>query len=384
MQTPLPAPGLFRTRLAGCSAPTREAFAALRDSRWHMPAQGPAGRAQHLLYGGRIPVSDDPAEGSWEMLRLRDGIFVNTSDCHYRHERRETVRAERFVELHFVLAGTTQLQLASQPHTARGITIGQPCLSIVQQHEGAQYTVACGRGAWRSVGLHVERAWFEDFVRACVPHDSPLLQALHPQDDLPGGVACLQMPLGMGVLQNVEQLLANPYEGHRRLVYAGAKVHEILCATLDLWEKHAAHDDAANQFTARDLRRVAQAHTLLLADPSQVPTIAQLAAAVGTNTSKLKRGFKHLYGTTIFECGHRFRMQHALQLLAEERLPVSDVALAVGYRYQTSFTVSFRAFFGVAPRDARRMVSAATPPVPGFPKVPISMEPGAIQRCVAH
>ena len=66
MPHPLPSDGLFRTRLAGRFARTTEAFHALQGSNATGCGLGTG------LYGRRIPVSDDPAEGEWELASIRD------------------------------------------------------------------------------------------------------------------------------------------------------------------------------------------------------------------------------------------------------------------------------------------------------------------------
>lgn len=338
--------GLFRTRLGGLFARTTEAFHALQGSNASGCGLGTG------LYGRRIPVSDDPAEGEWELTSIRDEIFVNLSRCNYAQQRTECVLPEDFIEFHFMVTGSTSVELSENGQ----IAIGSPNLTVVRQGADANYTVACGPGPWRSVSIHISQASFRRFVTAAAGAGSAIERLLddvnHQQ------VVFYQMPLGVDALGAIEQLLANPYDGYRRLLYTEAKVYEVLCASIDLWQTYIASHAAAECFSSRDLRLIERAKELLLLNPSQVPTIPQLARAVGTNTSKLKRGFKFLYGVTVFEMGHRFRMNHALKLLTEDKLSVSEVAAAVGYQHQTSFTAAFRDCFGMAPKDARRMTQS--------------------------
>ncbi len=348
--TPL-SEGLFRTRLAGCFARTTEAFNALRGNNALGCGLGTG------LYGGRLPVSQDPSEGEWELVSIRDEIYVNQSRCHYAQARTECVLPEDFVEFHFMVTGSTSVELSENGQ----IAIGSPNLTIVRQGADAHYTVACGPGPWRSVSVHIPKASFRRFVLAAVGADSPILALLDDVDHQQ--IAVHQMPLGVDALNAVEQLMSNPYEGYRRLLYTEAKVYEILCASIDLWHTNIGNQHTVECFSTRDLRLIERAKELLLQKPNQMPTIPQLARAVGTNTSKLKRGFKFLYGVTVFEMGHRFRMSHALKLLIEDKLSVSEVAAAVGYQHQTSFTAAFRDCYGMAPKDARRMSSQGDPRV---------------------
>ena len=76
------------------------------------------------------------------------------------------------------------------------------------------------------------------------------------------------------------------------------------------------------------------------------------------NETTLKHGFKSLFGETIFDFSVRCRMQRALTLLREQRMPVAEVGAAVGYRHQTSFATAFRRHFGMRPKDVRRTRSS--------------------------
>jgi AraC-like DNA-binding protein len=78
-----------------------------------------------------------------------------------------------------------------------------------------------------------------------------------------------------------------------------------------------------------------------------------VARATGLNETTLKRGFKAIFGETLFEFSVRCRMQHALKLLRHQHLPVKRVAEATGYRHHTSFATAFLRHFGTRPKDIR-------------------------------
>jgi len=340
-----PDDGLFRTRLAGRHARTSEAFNVLRADaprRELLPGDGAP------VYGGILPVSGDATEGYWELVSIRDEVFLSISNCHYTRERVENVLPEDFVEFHFMLAGPVSVDFSE----AGQIRIVAPNLTVVHQGADMQCRVACGPGVWRSVGLHVPRAWFNRFLTGAVAEGV----AARTVDEVASDrIVCHQMAVNVAALDAVEKLLDNPYQGARRLLYAQAKANELLCATVDLWQGFVEEPGSFEVFSARDLRLIEKARDLIVADLSRVPTIPELARAVGTNTSKLKRGFKFLYGMTVFEFGYRQRMHQALALLANERLSIQEVALATGYQHQTSFTTSFKECFGVSPKEVRRM-----------------------------
>jgi len=338
---------MFRTRIGGQGIGLRDTFHLL---------QGAASTQHTELYGDTIAVSDNPQDGYWELINLRNKVFLVISDCHYAQARTETVLPEGFVELHFVLQGDIQLELNGQ----RQIRVHAPMFTTIHQGENAGYQVVCNAERWRSVALYIERDFMRQFL-----HDALEIDAWSQTGSLVGQphTQCQHIRLDVRTLTAVEQLLDNPYSGRRRLLYFDAKVTEILCAAVERWQsslsstlgKQKPMASEGERLTDRDVRLLDKARELLIADLSCPPTITELARAVGVNTSKLKRGFKYLNGMTIFEYAHRHRMEHALQLLCKEHQPVSQVAEAVGYQHQTSFAAAFKAHFGFTPKQARHI-----------------------------
>lgn len=82
---------------------------------------------------------------------------------------------------------------------------------------------------------------------------------------------------------------------------------------------------------------------------SQHLTIAKLAILAGTNQCYLKKGFKEFTNKTIFEYILDERMNKAKDLILRQNLPISEVASLVGYASTSSFSQSFKNYFGTAP-----------------------------------
>lgn len=114
----------------------------------------------------------------------------------------------------------------------------------------------------------------------------------------------------------------------------------------------------------RERRQVSYARELLLHDFAAPPTISQLARKVGLNQCTLKRGFKALFGSSMYAYFQAERMRHASDLLADNS--VTETASLVGYTNVSHFSSAFRRHFGVLPSVARRRQfarSAAAAPV---------------------
>lgn len=106
----------------------------------------------------------------------------------------------------------------------------------------------------------------------------------------------------------------------------------------------------------RERRQLLIAREYLLSDLSQPPTIVQLARETGLNQLKIKRGFKTLFGISVYALFQRERMERARHLLQSRS--VTETASLLGYSNMSHFSDAFRKQFGTLPSEARRRALA--------------------------
>lgn len=138
--------------------------------------------------------------------------------------------------------------------------------------------------------------------------------------------------------------------GQRLMLHAAAL--EFLSWHLRSYARRDGGDATAGTVSPRDRKLLLAAREMLLRDLGDPPTIAELARATGLNQLKLKRGFKALFGLSVYALFQRERMAHARALL--HRHGVTETAMMVGYSNVSHFSTAFRKQYGVLPRDARR------------------------------
>ena len=80
----------------------------------------------------------------------------------------------------------------------------------------------------------------------------------------------------------------------------------------------------------------------------------ELAAQVNLSRFHFCTAFRLATGHTPYEWLTSLRIERARQLLADPRLRVTDIALAVGYKTPSAFAASFRKVAGVTPTEFRR------------------------------
>ncbi len=104
-----------------------------------------------------------------------------------------------------------------------------------------------------------------------------------------------------------------------------------------------------------ELEKVQKAKEYITAHIAENITIPLIASVVGTNQCYLKKSFKEVVGQTIFEYLQESRMNMAKHILSNSDSTVADVAEQVGYASASSFSTTFKNFFGYSPAKVNRV-----------------------------
>jgi len=145
----------------------------------------------------------------------------------------------------------------------------------------------------------------------------------------------------------ISQLKNCPLAGALRDMYIEGKVIELLA--LVLGEVLSSPAVRKVVLKAKDIESIHEAKRILLANIDEPPSIVQLAERVGINEFKLKKGFKQVHGSTVYECLSAARMQKSIELISNTDLPLSEIAYMLGYHHPPGFTAAFRRHFGYPP-----------------------------------
>jgi AraC-like DNA-binding protein len=153
----------------------------------------------------------------------------------------------------------------------------------------------------------------------------------------------------------LDALLNHSYSGAMENIFTNAKVHELLLYSLE-----CLIEEKEEGFTCKFLadefgrERIYQAREILLQHIGDPITIKELSRKVAMNECYLKKGFKEIFGTTIFDFYQQQRMEHAKYLLYEKGLSVTDVSALLGYSSISHFSAAFKKHTGLKPCDLLR------------------------------
>jgi AraC-like DNA-binding protein len=91
------------------------------------------------------------------------------------------------------------------------------------------------------------------------------------------------------------------------------------------------------------------AREYLISHMETPPGLSELARIIGINEYKLKRGFKEMFGNTVFGYLSDLRLEMAKNELLENRNTASTIASELGYSSVQHFSNAFKKKFGYAP-----------------------------------
>lgn len=152
----------------------------------------------------------------------------------------------------------------------------------------------------------------------------------------------------------LEQIEAEPYDYALSGIYRYGKACEIIAEALS---DVVSPSRRAVVISRTDRIAIAAAKRILEERYAHPPTYPELAREVCMSESKLSRGFREVYGTTIHSYVVSLRLEAALRLFREGDMGVSEVACRVGYSNPSHFSEAFKKRFGILPKEARASCS---------------------------
>jgi AraC-like DNA-binding protein len=149
----------------------------------------------------------------------------------------------------------------------------------------------------------------------------------------------------------LQQILNCPYQGMMKRMYLESKVLELMVLLVE--QDVAAHQAKHNSFPlkAEDVQRIHSAKEILLQNLDNPPSLIELSRQVGLNDCTLKRGFRLVFGTTVFGYLHHHRLEQARKLLVAGETSISQAARSVGFASRSYFATAFRKKFGINPKE---------------------------------
>lgn len=136
-----------------------------------------------------------------------------------------------------------------------------------------------------------------------------------------------------------------------RRIFLEAKILELLSLQLERLESERL---SPGNLSKEDVSRLKEAKALVEQNLQTPCSLIELARKTGLNDFKLKKGFKELFGQTVFGYLFDLRMNSAYQLLKEGKT-VGEVSEMVGYKNAHHFTFAFKKKYNLLPSQIGKM-----------------------------
>jgi AraC-like DNA-binding protein len=159
------------------------------------------------------------------------------------------------------------------------------------------------------------------------------------------------LPLCGKTRLTIEALLNHTYTDTLENIFINAQTQILLLYSMDCMLGEKVESTFSCKFLANEVDRekIINAREILLQRIGDPITIKALSRKVAINECYLKKGFKEIFGTTIFDFYQSQRMEHAKYLLYDKGLSVTEVSLLLGYSSISHFSTAFKKHTGIKP-----------------------------------
>lgn len=152
------------------------------------------------------------------------------------------------------------------------------------------------------------------------------------------------------VLIVLQQIINNNSNNPIKKLYVRGKLYELLSLHFQN-DEATAEENCPFLVDERDVLKIREAKDIIIERMANPPTLQELANEVGINLKKLKEGFKQIYSDTVYSFLFNYKMEHARQLLENNRYNVNEVGIKVGYSTSSHFISAFKKKFGTTPKQ---------------------------------
>lgn len=275
-----------------------------------------------------------------------DGVHIGFGNTFLRNRVRLGFESDfETVEMHFALKGkstvltdVTEQSISFTPH----------------QHNIIYANGICGKMQWESEQLQLcEINLAPDFFKKFLPRSNHIFDAFRNtmEKGKSGLLAKNHHPVRHKMYQIVDEIMSCQRQGIFKRMFLEAKVIELLLLQLEQFA-----DDTIPHASVKksDVDKIYAVREFILQNLDAACSLIDLAHKVGTNEFILKKGFKELFGTTVFGFWNDAKMEQAKLLLTEQDMTIGEVSYHIGYKNQRHFSAAFKRKFGILPSQYKK------------------------------
>lgn len=291
------------------------------------------------------PLPADLGQGGFYNLTCRPGLSLCLNRCQLDRDYHAKVTwASPKVTFAFCLSGRISAQ-NNWLNSPMEVATGNAFVYYFKESYLEQLTQ---RGKMvRALGVHFTP---ETLVQLTTPFNSQGSGAEESlRKALKMGELYLPQPMTPRMTCLLREVLTCPHKGMFRKLFLESRTLELIACHLEQAFLQDSHGASARPLSPEDRDRITRARDILVGRLHFPPALPDLAREVGMSHTRLTRGFKKLYGCTVFEYLRNERLNYGRTLLEENRLSITEVAFEAGFSSSSHFAAAFQRVYGVSP-----------------------------------
>ncbi|MBC9934481.1 helix-turn-helix transcriptional regulator [Chitinophaga qingshengii] len=280
---------------------------------------------------GRFVVCQDMAISDGHMVAGRPALSWE----HYNEQA--------FVELNFVMSGQlyqTQEGLLNRQLFRQGYSnlLFNPC-------SWERNELADNKG-FRNLGIYIKPEKVIALLNSYTPELQPFADKIAK-----GTPFVMHSPAAYFTPQlqySLDHLWDSPASTGLKRLHFETQILQLFglqCASL----LPAGKPSITDPLRAADQERLHYARQYLLTHLTEPPSLGELSRICGLNEFKLKKGFRLLFGQSVFGFVGNERLELARQQILQGEHNISEIAYGLGYTHPQHFHRAFKKKFGITP-----------------------------------
>ena len=163
-------------------------------------------------------------------------------------------------------------------------------------------------------------------------------------------------PISNQMLTIIDQIRSCKLTEPLKKIYIESKILESVYTRIQQFiEQHGSSPFSKLSLKSNEVRKLKNAKDFLIENFVTPPSIYELSKIIGINDYKLKKGFKELFGTTVFGFIRQERLNLSRELLESGDKTITEISLEIGYSNPSHFAAAFKKQYGVNPSNFRQI-----------------------------
>jgi AraC-like DNA-binding protein len=306
------------------------------EIREHIPLKNEKGYSEHTISAGKGNYKDF----------LFKGIHIGYAHLLFEEKTKISfTNKTEAIKMHFVFSGSTMMSSEIQTHPFENYHHN---LIYLPKSKTSWEWQANNELQLFEVTMRAE--FFKKYVCKKNPYISLFIDSIEKQ--VPCCLNNENLPATAEMIDIIREITDCEREGTYKKMFFEAKIIQLLL--LQLEQLCCDNCPIKCQIKNSDTIKMYQVRNIILSNLKDPFSLKELAHLVGTNEFTLKKGFKTIFGTTVFGFLNDIKMEKAQNLLTKQELTITQVAELVGYKNATHFTTAFKKKYGILPSALKK------------------------------